>query len=291
MEHTNIIQQGYAYNVGDGTVEYKLETTVDTQGELPTRSIFVYAISTADTPASDEFKRVASVADLTDLVADRDAAIAADATEYRSSYSTVSYKGIDVARQAKTLLASRINELIRTWIAYRDEFQVDDDVTQYFPTASTTEEEQLASAYKDAKDARIEKEDEVTAKDAEIAVAEAEAEAAADIIQIYENEVDFSSTVLNGEFNTYYGLISVEGSGAETYRLNTLLVSFANFRANASSNLAQWKNTKQIRDNNVADLTTQKAQLDAELTAAQAAEDAALAAVLAICPDFDPEFV
>jgi len=291
MEFTNITQQGYALNIGGGVVKYRLETSVDTAGELPTTHIFVYNYTVEDTPASDTFERVASVADLTDLKTDRDTAIANGQTEYLSNYVEVQYDSLDVARQAKTMIASRINELIRTWITFRDEFEIDTDEIQFFPTSTTTEEEALKEAYKEAKDARIAKEAEVTAKEAEIVTAESEAEAATSIIQIYEDEKDFCEDILNGQFNEYVSKISVEGTTAGSYRTGTLVPSFNSFCAVASANYTTWINTKQARDQNVATLTTEKIALSAELVAAQEAEDAALAAVLAVCPDFDPASV
>jgi len=287
MEFTDIIQQGYAYNVGDGTVKYRLETSVNTAGELPSTHIFVHSISTADTPGSDEFERVATVADLTDLPQSRDDAVDGDLTDYLSNYMEVQYDSLDVAKQAKAMVASRINELIRTWITFRDEFAIDTDVTQYFPTASSTEEETLKQAYVDAKEARIKKEEEVADKAEEISDAEETSSRAAEIVVIYENERWFCDEILNGQFAEYVSKLDTEGAAALAYRTTTLQPSFTAFCANANAQFVAWSNTKQASDQNVADLTTEKAALDAELVAAQQAEDEALAAVLAVCPDFD----
>lgn len=291
MQFTDIRQQGYALNVGDDKVEYRLETSVMTAGELPHTHIFVYEINLDTEPSSDEFQRVASVADLTDLKIARDEAIDNEDTEFLTNYNEIQYTDLDVAKQAKTMMASRINELIRTWISFRDDFEVDTDLAQYFPTSTSTEEEELKSAYADARDARIEKETEVSDKDAEVTAAKEACDRAAEIVQIYEDEKWFCEEILNGQFNEYTSKIDVEGAAAQGYRTGTLVPSFNTFCANASASYVAWVNTKQACDQTVASLTTEKAELDAELEAAQAAEDAALAAVLAVCPDFDPTSV
>jgi len=64
--------------------------------------------------------------------------------------------------------------------------------------------------------------------------------------------------------------------------------AFASFCSNAAANHAAALSEKQLKDQDVADAVTAKEEAEAALVAAQQAEDEALAAVLAVCPDFDP---
>lgn len=74
---------------------------------------------------------------------------------------------------------------------------------------------------------------------------------------------------------------------SENYGAN-LDAEFAAFCAAASANYTAAIGQKQLKDQGVADAVTAKEEAEASLVVAQEIEDTALAAVMAVCPTFDP---
>lgn len=290
MNSTQIEQDAYAVNIDSETVEYRLETTVLTAGELPTTAIFVYTISKEDL-SKDLFNRIASVSDLENLSVDRAAAIAAKGTEYLRSFNQIQYTDLEIAKQAKAMLTSRVNSLINTWVTFRDNFQQYNNQRQYFPTVDPDYETQLKKNYATAKAERISLESQVVTQAVVVDSAKADAATAQQITQIYQTEYDFCTKALDTDFNYYVSVLNPEGATAIAFRIGTLSPEFQVFAAAASANLSYWKNTKIARDQTVSTESTKQYQLGAQLAEAQKAEDAALAAIMRVCPLFDPASV
>jgi len=290
MNATQIEQDAYAVTIDPETVEYRLETTVLTAGELPSTAIFVYTISKEDL-SKDLFSRVANVSDLENLSVDRAAAVAAKGTEYLRSYNQIQYADLEIAKQAKGMLTSRINSLINTWVTFRDDFQKYNNQHQYFPTVDPDYETQLKKNYATAKAERIRLESQVTTQEAVVAAAKAESDTAQQIVQIYQVEYDFCGKALDTDFNYYVNLVTTEGTAAGAYRIGPLNSEFQAFAAAANANLVSWKNTKIARDQTVSTESTKLYQYEAQLAEAQNAEDAALAAIKQVCPNFNPSSV
>lgn len=289
MEYTHIEQNAYAINIDAETVEYRLETEVMEAGELPSTAIFVYGIEQND-PSADAFLRVANVNDLTELKIDRTEAEDAGDTEYRRSANQIQYQSLDVAKQAKEMIRSRINDLINTWVTFRDDFQEDNDTIQYFPTVDPDYETKLKEDYAAARATRVSLESQVATQEVTVATAQTSAEQAQLMVDTFTEAYDFCVKTLVTNFPYYVSLV-FEDTAATTYRTNTLEPEMNTYTVAVQADLTQWKNTKTSRDQVISAESAELVSLQAQVVAAKEAEEAALAAVRAVCPDFDPASV
>lgn len=289
MEFTNMTLVCYGTTPTPTTTSYRIEATVTDAGELPTTAIFVYAIGDPEREDADSFARIANPQDLQNLSRDRDAAIASDLEEYLSSYASFQYSDLDQAVEAKATVRSRVNELVNSWITYQTTFIFDSGTSTAFPTSDPTEEEALISAYTTARDERIVAESEYTAADLDVTIAESELSQSREFLpqlqraltamnDINQYAYDYRSTLLN------------EGS-ISTSKWDTLAGVIATEASYFSSATQEQKNTITAQESALTDAKTVKTEAAATLAAAQEAEDAALAAVLAVTPDFDPATV
>jgi len=290
MEYTHIEQDCYGVSLGSEEEAYHMETSVTEAGELPHTQIFVYSLGKVSDPATDTFSRVGSPQDIQDLKLNRDDAIAAEETEYLTSFSSLVYPELTVAVQAKKALRTRINQLIRNWVAYRDNFEDRTGEVQVFPTVDPDLEDSLKEAYAAARDARIEAESAV--EDAEEALEDAKTELdhVLTLLSVYDNELIFCGN-LTTTFANYVSQIDTEGSAATNYRTGTLEPLITAFCTAAQASHTTTSNQVATQRKAVEDATTAKAEAESALAAAQAAEDAALAAVRDACPEFDPTTV
>lgn len=301
MEHTVVEYNCYGTSVDSETVEYKIEATVTVGGELPTTQIFVYTIGDEDNSATDDFARVGNAPDIQNLNEDRDAAIAAGDTEYLSSYSEFQYPDLDVAVQAKEMLSTRINELVNAWLTYQSAFY-NDESSRAYPTALDNLEEGLRDTYVEAKDAREAAETTLTTAQGDLDDAKTDLDHANELKGCAQSCVDFltrqSSSGTDIGFipllNTYHGLIVSEGSEAAALwsgGSGTVSTDIGARLAECQSNLQQYNNQVASATQEVNDAATAQAEAEQNLAAAEAAEDEALAAILDVCPDFDPSSV
>ena len=290
MEYTEIVQNCYGITIpASGAIEYRIETTIGDPGELLKAQIFVYTVMSPDDPTKDTFNRVANPQDLQNLLINRDDAIAASLTEYLRSDSSLQYAELTVAVQAKAALTTRINQLIRDWISYRDAFADFSGTTRLYPTADPDLEASLETAYADAKKARIAAEADLEAADTALTTAKADVDTALTLSGVTESALTFSATV-KADFAYYWPLNTESGPGT-AYRIATLDPLINNYSGTASTNYSQASTNLTTKRTAVETATTAKAEAASALAAAQAAEDAALAAVLGVCPNFDPASV
>lgn len=290
VEYMDITQDCYSVTVDPDTQEHRIETTVNTSGELPSTAIFVFNIGDPDEISTDSFSRVGNPQDVQNLLINRDAAIAAEDSEFLASYLSLQYADLDVAVQAKSMLRTRINELARQWITYRDEFTVDSGVSQMYPTVDPDFEEALVASYVTARDARIVAEANVTTKEAELEDAQDAVTNAQEIHTIYSDALTHD-TQINTELGTYNGLVSTPGAAATAYWTNTVLITLQGWTSSLVGLELSWRNTVASRQQDSEAAVQAKAQADQELVAAQETENAALAAVLEANPDFDLDTV
>lgn len=286
VEYMNITQSCYSVTVDPETQEHRIETTVNTQGELPGTSIFVFTIGDPELTSTDVFSRVGNPQDIQNLNNNREAAIAAGDTEFLINYLSLQYPDLDVAVQAKAMLRTRINELSRSWLTYRDSFTVDSDVALMFPTSDPDVEEELVASYVTARDARIVAEANVTTKEDELEASRDAVTNAQEIHTIYQESLDYD-TVLNQQLATYNGLILTPGTEATTY-WTTVAGTLTPRTTEIRTLELSWRNTVAARQTEMETAVQDKTQADQELLAAQEVENSALAAVLEINPDFDP---
>lgn len=195
MNYTDIIQECIPITDSDTGLKYQITTTVVTEGELPDVFLFVYDIVQVVDPKQDAFVRVGNPYDLENVIAGRDAAIAAGATRYRTNMFVVRYTDLELAVQAKQAVAQRIDTAVNTWYTFKEQFR-SLDPPPLDPRPTTDEEylQTLTTAYKDAIAARQAAEAGVVTSTEAIKDAEAAAAAAAQIVAIYQTEVTFCQT-------------------------------------------------------------------------------------------------
>ena len=152
---TTLHQNCAAYWNASGATRFKIESTVTyvKPGDLPSASIFVYSLGTADDPKTDTFLRVGTVQDITELPLGRERAIREGSTTYLSTGFFIEYSDVATAVTAKQLIQSRVDQLISDWITYTTQFVVPDNI--YFPLYDASLVASLRTAYKDAKAARV----------------------------------------------------------------------------------------------------------------------------------------
>ena len=290
MELTEVKIHSYSVVTGTDIPDFRFEATALEPGELPHTSIFVYTIVDVDDAASDVFARVALTTDMDNLLLERDAAIAAEVTEYLSSFLYRQYPAVETAIVAKDALRSRINELCNGWVQYRDTFIVDDNDVGLYPSGDPSLEEARLSTYTDAKNTRIAAEAVLAEKDTAVSEAEISLDNSRAIFDIRKTEDDFAAQ-LNTEYSTYKNLIITEGTTAESYRVANLDQTISTAVVTAASQKASAANTVSANETALADANIERSIAAAELSVAQAAENAALAALLDVCPSFDPSTV
>jgi hypothetical protein len=288
MLYTELQIYSYALPVSADAQEYRFEATCISAGELPHTGIFVYDIRDVDNPATDTFARVAMSSDLDDLVLERDMALAASQSQYLSSYVYKQYANIDTAITAKDALRSRVNDLCWAWIQYRDQFTVDDGDVTVHPSGQPSLEEARRTTYTEAKNERLAAEAALAEADTSVSSAETALDNANNVYAIRKTYDDFAKQVLNYEFENYRTKITVEGTDAQTYRTSTLGVSLSSQIALAATNKASASSTVLTAESALTAATVARNVASAEFVAAQNAETEALAALLEVCPTFDP---
>ena len=289
MEFTNVTLDCYGVTPTPDTEAFRIEATVTAAGELPTTALFVYSMGDPERIDADSFSRIANPQDLQNLSRDRDAAVLAGTDEYLASFASFQYGDLDVAVTAKEQVKGRINELVNRWIAYQTQFLVDTGVSQSFPSTDSTQEEALIATYTEAKEERIAAEEAVTSASLEVTSIDTALEQTKTYIPTSQQAVSDISQI-NNEFNAYVSDIVTEGTTAATLR-TTLLATLSSSSAYFNSSLLTLTNTKTAQEESLATAKTEKIEASQLLAAAQAAEDAALAAILAVNPDFDPATV
>lgn len=91
-------------------------------GDLPHAYIFVHKIVDATDPKSDEFQRIASLADLTTLKTSRDTAVRAADTLFLGASCTNYQDNVSLAVDAKVVVQARVDDLILGWRKFTQSF-------------------------------------------------------------------------------------------------------------------------------------------------------------------------
>lgn len=166
MAYTEVQQDRSAVYIedveGNLVPKFKIVAEVISAGDLPTTALFVIEVIDEDQPKSDEFARVARIADLTAIGIDRpeaiDAATDDDDILFRTPIFTFYYDDLETANNAQEVLKSRLDELVEDWRLYDEEFIATTEVTEH-PRPTTDAFNSLVDAYSSAVTA------EATAKD------------------------------------------------------------------------------------------------------------------------------
>jgi hypothetical protein len=284
--------------------------------QLPHLNIFVISVADPLDPKQDALARVANIADLSLVPIGRDAGIAAPGTsgiEFLSQTSTLRYDTLETANDAATAFQNRVNALIEGWITFRTEFNAPDPTpaSYTFPTTDPSQKTALINAYTVAKQARYQAQ--VDKGDADDALARAQTDYTyksgliagvttilgdATRVQTDLNVVITNFTSLKVASNTFYAA-NPGGVGAAaflvaiTLAINELTAS-TGYQADAATAVTDATTYQSARQADAATASTALTAAQADqiakaqaLISIQATETAALAAVLAVCPDFD----
>jgi hypothetical protein len=220
MIYTLITQECIPVTLDDG-MKYQITTTVTDAGELPDVFLFVHDIVETSDPKQDTFVRVGNPYDLENVVIGREAALAAGLTRYRTNMFVARYTDIELAVQAKQAISQRIDTAVNTWYTYKESFK---EVPPLVPTDHPTTDEEylqtLTNLYKDAIAARQAAEAAALAASETVKDSEAAAAAAAQIVSIYQKEVEFCQTARVTYWNGTPGVksgVSALSSASQTF--------------------------------------------------------------------------
>lgn len=288
--------------------------------QLPHLNVFVLTVNDVDDPKQDTLARVARIADLTTIPIGRDAGIdapSADGTQYLSASSTNIYETLETANDAAVAFQDRVNALIEAWITFRTEFNAPDPspALYTFPRVDATQKEALIAAYKTAKQDRYQKQLDKVEADAELGRAQADytykknlttdvdlmaAAAVKNQSEMTSLAGGLGSLLVSGNVFLAAATTSPPSAGDKTAfqaalaAATTLQTTSSTYLADAATLTSLITSYQSARgaDATAAASTLTTAQSDQItkaqlLTSALTLETAALAAVLAVCPDFD----
>ena len=292
--------------------------------ELPHRNVFVITVNDIDDPKQDSLARVARISDLSLVPIGRDAGIASPVIEgvlYLSASTTNIYTTLEVANDAAVAFQDRVNTLIVAWILYRTQFSAPDPGPALYtlPRSAAPQKTALVTAYKLAKQSRYQFQQAQTAADTVLSRAQSVFEGASSIASdmgAIATAASLNKTEMNGVFNGLVNIIS-QGNGFlaaatvtppsasdKTVFQNALTsagtlqyaaVGFVTDAASLATLISNYQ-TARVANTAAAAAALTAAQSDQitkaqQLASAQVLEAAALAAVLAVCPDFDKRSV
>lgn len=284
--------------------------------ELPHLSVFLVNVIDVLDPKQDTLARVATLADLTLVPIGRAAGIAApsgDGIQFLSAEWTAVYDTLETALDAAKAFRDRVNKLVVDWQAFSTQFNAPSPTPAVytFPAADTSPKTTLINAYKVAKQDRYQKQIAKDASDAALAAAQADntykqglfsgmvpIAAAATTNQSELSQVIGFLATLQAAGTTFAGA-NPSGTGIATFQAALTLsatqaaqaVAFAADAGTLLGLVGTYQNARQgDASAAAAALTAATADQIAKaqaLTAAIALENAALSAVLVVCPDFD----
>jgi hypothetical protein len=286
--------------------------------QLPHLGVFVQRIITRGDPLDDTFQRVARIADLSELPVGRDDGLDSDPgvnIDYLSSTVILSYPTLDEAKAAATAVKDRVNALVTSWIDFKTNFEapIITPIVFTFPSGGGTAEDLLISVYKVAKQDRYQKNLLKLESDAALARAntdynykrarEVELDAMVARGIIVETDMDGASSFHAALLAA--GEVFLAAAGAAPAPDQATFQTALNVATNETSILASYvvdvstltglingydaARVIEVAASSVALAAAQADQITKAqaLLTAQATEATALAAVLAVCPDFD----
>lgn len=288
--------------------------------ELPHLSVFVVSVADPTDPTQDSLTRVAMLADLSLIPIGRDPGIAApgpNGIEYLSDSSTNTYADLETANDAATAFQDRVNALIEDWITFRTDFNAPDPTPAMYtlPRVDASQLQALINAYAAAKQAGYTQLQTTNAASATFTAAQADytykqnlvAGVGVLVADTTKVKNEFGTTVtqfgtLNAAGNTFYNqaLATPPSDAQRAVFLSALTTAtsqqtaMAGYLTDAQMAVTDTTAYQVARQNDantsVLALTaatsnnTTQAQL---LISANTLTAAALAAVTAVCPDFD----
>lgn len=284
--------------------------------ELPHLNVFVITVVDTEDPTQDVLARVANIADLSTIPIGRDPGIAApgvNGIEYLADSSTVFYSTLETANDAAQAFRDRVNALIEGWIDFRTNFNAPDPTPAFYtmPFVDASQKEALIDAYRLAKQAGYTQLQVKTEADAVLTRAQADYTYKTSLLTGAGLLVT-DTTLVKNEFTsvvTQFGVLltasnvfagaNPAGTGIAAF-LSALTIAGAQqtampgYLTDANTAVTDATTYSAARTNDVTASATALATAQSNqitqaqvLTAANALTAAALAALLAVCPDFD----
>ncbi len=254
----------------------------------------------------DLFARVANIAEYTQLSRDRGSALVRGQTEYLSSSISFLYEDSVTATAAYKTIIDRVSQLVTDWIKYRDGFipTVPPFEDYTLPNVSIGVEAELRAAYTTARDARIAAETNrdaaQKAKDDCTTSCACKKEKLAILfsdVSFLQATNDYVTTLVENATATVspptVGVTAIvtQSSVVKTFILGGDSRSLASLLSRKKTELAAQQVLTNACDVECARLSDVLAAAITSLTNAQAIEATALAAILVVCPTFDPTSV
>lgn len=285
--------------------------------QLPHLNTFVILVADPADPTQDVLSRVANIADLSLVPIGRDAGIAtpgANGIEFLSRTCTSRYDTLETANGAATAFQDRVNALITDWITFRTEFNAPDPTPALYtlPRVDPSQLTALINAYAAAKQTGYTQLQTKNAADAALTAANGDYAykqsllpgVVATLTAVTKVQGELATVItqfaaLNMASGVFYAA-NTGGSGAPTFAAALGLAgaqqaAMSGYNVDAAAAVATIVGYQTARQNDVNTSATNLATAQSTqitqaqaLTAANVTTAAALAAVLAVCPDFDP---
>ena len=307
MPSTEISQYRSQMVLPSGEQIYRIITVVVDKGDLPNLEIFVTEIADALDPTSDRFVRIATPFDLSNLTTSRVTAVANDYTHFLSASAVNDFGSLEAGIKATTELKGRINNLVTTWLLYTGEFLTSPAAVYFFPSADETYIKLVKDAYVSARAARISAESALSAWTTAVIDAEESIDDLNSLLSFLTQLREGCNSLLHAgtghwirlqaDMVVAYDYLSPPGYtpppnysfvSPRTGEVDTVLVANCNLIHGQYSTTVTALSAAQTTLNNAQ---KEKNKAVADLTTAQETEDAALAAVIDVCPSFDPATV
>lgn len=289
--------------------------------QLPHLLVFVLQINDRLDPEDDTLARVARISDLTSLPHNRDAALATPGTGqvFLSRTCVLGYPTLTEAQAGAQAIQDRVNQLINDWISFTATFNAPDPTPAdiLLPTNSPSQKQTLINAYAAAKQAQYAQQQVKNAADAAVTTAQTEVTELSALVttlltvnvqaQNVATEMNTATSAFTtmksagdtflaaagcaatGDKNVFQAALNV---GANQETLNTGYVADAAAHQTAVASLTATEQSALTAANTtLAAAQANQITQAATLTAYTAATTAALNALLAVAPDFDPTTV
>jgi hypothetical protein len=298
----------------------RIATPVDIRQADPSAPIYVKVVSTDLTRiGTDTFAKIASANDLTRLPRDRVTAQRAGLTQYLTTAVALLYDNVTTADAAAKQIVDRLSTLVTEWRSFNTNFATNPYQDYQLPQVGISVESQRIAVYTAAKNARLAAE---AARDAAKLDKEAcERDCAADKV-IYDflaydvaflEQADAAMTAITEGFAPpgptltltggttltppgTYTIAATASTNAKSFALQSGIYgsdprSYRALLVKKRSDLATYASRVRECTDRCATFAATLLTAQQNVDAATAAERAALAAVTAVCPTFDPSTV
>jgi hypothetical protein len=293
----------------------RIATPTDIRRADPTSPTYVKVVSSSLIRIGpDPFARIANVNDVSKLPRDRTEAQRQGFTEYLTTAISLIYDNVTTADAAAKQIIARLSTLTTDWRSYNTEFSTNPYEDYTLPQPGISVESERTAVYVTKRNTRIEAE---AARDAlQVQKNQCELGCTADK-KIYDflvvdvAQLQQARSIVLGQANGTYNsftiapailtpagpfVVTLTTTDTRDFALQTGLfagnnASYQAMLTRKTSELAVYAEKVRLCEAQCAALSAQLLEAQQVVDAATSAERAALAAVIAVCPTFDPASV